>query len=938
MNKLKFFGLVFILISSFFQVFSQVDPKAILPVDPKITKGKLANGLTYYIRENKKPEKKVELRLVVNVGSVLEDDDQRGLAHMAEHMAFNGTKTFKKNEIVSYLQSIGVEFGHDLNAYTSFDETVYILPIPTDQPTNLEKGFQILEDWAHQVTYYDEDINSERAIILEESRYGKSGEERMFNKIYPELFKGSQYANRLPIGVDSIIKNFKSDAIRRFYKDWYRPDLMAVIVIGDINKDDALKYIEKHFAGIQSSSNRIRTFYDVPPYQSSKAMIVTDKEATGFEFGIFYPAFKYASPTNVKEYKEEIVQKLYTEMFSERLSELVKKGNPPFIFAYAGFDGYAKNYKSFTVQGSTGTQDVQKGIDAALTEIERLRRYGFTLPEFERAKKNFLSQYEKSWNNREKTESRIYANEYINNFTSGESIPGIEFEFDLIKKIIPTIQLEEINAVTNIYKNEKNRFSFVMGPDSSGIKLPTEGDIVKLLDSKTNDAGIKPYEEKAIASSLLTVVPKSGKIISNQKNTILGTTELTLSNGVKVTLKHTDFKDDQILLSASRYGGITHYGLADKYSAENAVSIISSMGIGAFSPVDLNKALAGKVASIRPTMSQYKAGFSGRSSNKDVETMFQLLYLNVTAPRKDSVLYNSFLQKSKAQTSMLKSNPQIAFIDTIYDELYNKNPLAPTTIPKMENYDKINLDRVLSIYNQRLGDIGGMHFTIVGSFDEKTILPLLEKYVASLPAKSRSQFVDDKVNYFTGSKNITFKKGKEEKSLIIGVIHGDLPYSESNALKLEGLSDAMNILIIEEMREKIQGIYGGGTKAELNKIPTGRYEFVLQLPCGPNKVDTLINAFHSELKEIVEKGIAQSYVDKIKKAWLEKRKVDIKTNEYWLSVLQMLYNGERTIDRIVNGEKYLNAFTAKDIQDAAKLLSTAKGNMMAVQLPETSNK
>jgi len=474
MGKLRFIALFIFSVSSYFQSFSQVDLNAILPIDPKLSKGKLSNGLTYYIRENKKPEKKVELRLVVKVGSIVEDDDQQGLAHMTEHMAFNGTKNFKKNEIVSYLQSIGVEFGNDLNAFTSFDETVYILPIPTDQPSNLEKGFQILEDWAHQVTYLDEDINNERAIILEESRLGKSGEERMFKKIYPELFKGSHYANRLPIGVDSIIKNFKPDAIRRFYKDWYRPDLMAVIVTGDISEEDALKYITKHFGGIQSSSTRTRTYFEVPPYQASKAMIVTDKEATGFEFGIIYPSFKYHRPTTVKEYKEEITQMLYAEMLSDRLEELIKKENPPFVFAYAGFGGYAKNYKSFMVQGGTGTQDVQKGIDAALTEIERLKRFGFTVAELERAKKNFLSNYEKSWNNRDKTESENYAEEYISNFTSDEPVPGIEFEFDLVKKIIPTIQIAEINAVTDLYKNEKNRFSFVMGPDAAGVKLPSD--------------------------------------------------------------------------------------------------------------------------------------------------------------------------------------------------------------------------------------------------------------------------------------------------------------------------------------------------------------------------------------------------------------------------------------------------------------------------------
>ncbi|MFM2232120.1 MAG: hypothetical protein RJB31_821, partial [Bacteroidota bacterium] len=314
-------------------IFAQDQLGAKLPFDAKVTTGKLDNGLTYYIRENKKPEKKVELRLIIKVGSIMEDDDQQGLAHMAEHMAFNGTKNFKKNDIVSYLQSIGVEFGNDLNAYTSFDETVYILPIPTDQPSNLDKGFQILEDWAHQVTYLDEDINSERAIILEESRLGKSGEERMFKKIYPELFKGSKYANRLPIGVDSIIKTFNPDAIRRFYKEWYRPDLMAVVVVGDISKDAAMKYINKHFAGLKSTSGRKRDYASVPAYRENTAMVVTDKEATGYEFSINYPAVAYKKPQTIAEYRKDLLNSLYTSILGNRLRELTQKENPPFAFA-----------------------------------------------------------------------------------------------------------------------------------------------------------------------------------------------------------------------------------------------------------------------------------------------------------------------------------------------------------------------------------------------------------------------------------------------------------------------------------------------------------------------------------------------------------------------------------------------------------------------------
>jgi len=936
MNKLFAFLFILLSVAVADKSTAQINPAMPLPQDGKLIKGKLENGLTYYIRENKKPEKKLELRLVVKVGSIMEDDDQLGLAHFAEHMAFNGTKNFKKNDIVSYLQGIGVEFGNDLNAYTGFDETVYILPIPADQPANLEKGFQILEDWAHQVTYNTEDINSERGVILEESRLGKSGEERMFKKVYPALFKGSKYAQRLPIGNDSIIKNFQPDAIRRFYRDWYRPELMAVIVVGDLPADQAKRMIEKHFAGIKSAAQtRQREYAAVPPYSDNTAMVVTDKEATGFEFAINYPAFAYKKATTAGEYRKELLNNLYTSMLGSRLRELTQKENPPFVYAYAGFGGYAKNYQSFTIQGGTGTNDVKKGIDAALTEIERVRRFGFTAAELERAKMNLLSSYERSWNNRDKTESVQYADEYIRNFTDGESIPGIEAEFELVKGMIPAIGIQEVNAITDIFKNEKNRFTYVMGPDGN-TAMPADQAILAMLDSKLTDASIKAYEEKAIAASLLTTMPKAGKVVTKSANAKLGATELVLSNGVKVSLKATDFKNDQILFAASRPGGLSNYSLSDKYSAENAVSLVSAMGVGAFSPTDLTKALAGKVSSLRPSISNYSAGFSGSSSKKDLEVLFQLLNLYVREPRKDSGLYNSVIQRGKAQVSMLGANPQVAFIDSLNVVMYNANPLAPTAIPKTAHFEKIDLNRSMAIYKELLGDLGGMHISIVGSFDEQEVIALLEKYVAGLPAVSKPVIKDNKVRIAKGQQTFRVNKGKEDKSLIVGIFAGDIAYSEALALEMNGLSDAINIIITEEMREKIQGIYGGGTSAGLNKTPYGAFQMILQLPCGPAKVDTLIASFNHELNRIASKGIDQSYVDKVKKAWIEKYKVDVKTNAFWLSALQDIARGERTADRVINAEQYFNALSLQDLSEAATLVSKASSRIIGVQMPETA--
>jgi zinc protease len=573
-----------------------------------------------------------------------------------------------------------------------------------------------------------------------------------------------------------------------------------------------------------------------------------------------------------------------------------------------------------------------------MNEIERVKRFGFTEPELERAKKNILANYERLWNNKDKTESAVYADEYIRHFTDQESVPGIDTEFGYIKTMLPGIKLNEVNALTDSYRNQEHLFSYVTGPEKDDKQLlPTESTLLSMVtSSRANDASIKPYEEKAVAANLLSGAPRSGKVVSNKKNATLGTTELTLSNGVTVTLKPTDFKNDQILLSATRYGGLSNYELKDKFSAENAAMMVGAMGYGEFSPNDMRKAMAGKSVTLNPSITQYNSGFAGTSSKKDLEAMFQLLHLAVLEPRRDTSLFRSVITRNKAQVAMLGANPQIAFIDTLYKVLYENNPLAPTAVPKAENFDKIDLDRSLAIYRERLGNVAGLHMVLVGSFDEKEMIALLEKYVAGLPASGKASFTDNKVRPFNGVNNFRFKKGKEDKSLILGVYHGEVPYSEATALQLAGLSEVMNITIIEEMREKIQGIYGGGTNIEVSKLPVGSYQFVLQLPCGPAKVDTLISTFTTQLQSLATSGVDTSYIFKVKKAWIEKHREDMKKNEFWLGALQDVHLGERSAEYVVNAEKYYNAFSVNDVKKAASILMKSKGRMLAIQMPEAA--
>ncbi|MEO6837403.1 MAG: insulinase family protein [Ginsengibacter sp.] len=938
MKLTKLLPLLFLFFSP--SLFAQQNLNDTLPVDPHVKIGRLSNGLTYYIRENKKPAQKIELRLVVNAGSILEDDNQRGIAHLCEHVAFNGTTHFKKNEIVSFLQSIGVGFGNDLNAQTSFNHTIYILPIPTDKPSNIEKGFQILEDWAHNVTYKKEDIADQRRIVLEESRLGKGAQDRINKKILPELFAGSLYADRLPIGLDSIVKNTPDDVVRKFYKDWYRPDLMAVIVVGDIDPAKAEDLIKKYFSDIKNPVNeRPRINADVPPYQKSVAEIATDKEATSYSFQVNYSSEKINPTTTLTEYKNDLVKDIFSTLLNERLRELTQKENPPFIYAGAGFGSDARGYESFNAYIATGNSDSLNGLKAFQEEMERVKKYGFTQAELDRTKSNMLASMERAFNEKDKTESANYVNEYVENFLSQEPIPGIQNEDKYYKELLPQITIEDINTIGEKLSQNSNEFIALTGPDpKSGTVMPTDAEILA-VNAEVAKMDIKPYEEKAVSTELLTKIPVAGKITGIKKNAVLGTTDFTLSNGVTVTLKHTDFKNDQILMSAVRPGGKDNYGVNDKYNAEYMIPVISSMGVGNFSPVDLKKALTGKTVNVRPTFGSSSEGMSGSSSVKDLESMMQLIYLYGTSPRVDTSLFRSFIQKNKAQLAFLSANPQVGFIDTLYKEMYHNSPLAPIAVPKVEYFDNLNLDRIMQIYKERFEDLNGMHFTFVGSINEEELKPLLEKYIASLPATSKKfKYVDNKLRPVTGKVDLNYYKGKEPKALILVVYSGQVAFSDALDLKAQAVSEILNIRIIENLREKIQGIYGGGTQVQLEKIPYSNYSFFLQLPCGPEKADTLLIAANSEIQGLIKNGPSKENLDKVKKQWHEQHKVNIKENGTWLSQLQSFYFPGDNPDYFINYDKYVDALTQKDVQDAAKLLLSTKNVITGILRPEKENK
>ena len=599
---------------------AQYEPDKKLPVDANVKIGRLPNGLTYYIRKNALPAKKVQLRLVVNTGSVLEDADQQGLAHMMEHMNFNGLKHFPKNELVSYLQSIGVQFGADLNAYTGFDETVYILPIPTDDPEKIDKGFTILEDWAYNALLDTAEINKERGVVLEESRLGKGAGERMGKKYYPILFNGSDYSKRLPIGKDSILQNFDPSSLIRFYKTWYRPDLMSVIVVGDIDPELAEKEIKQHFADYKNlTKEKPRpSIIDISPRAHNESIVLTDKEQPYNILQVFNYTEKAKPVITWGDYRRTVVEGLFNTMINQRLSELTQLPNAPFLAANASFSGFIRGYRAFTSFAVIGDKPTKNALDALIATTESVMKYGFLPTELQRAKINTLTFSERNYNDRDKTESIRLVNEYVTNFLDGSPIIGIANRYAYIKEILPTITLEEVNAIAKKTESTQGFFALLMGSEKNKASLPANDDLTGLITS-AKMVPAKVYEEKAVATTLMNQLPVAGKVVTQTTNSSLGTTDLTLSNGVTITLKPTEFKNDEVQMDAWRLGGSRNFSLGDKKNSEKAAPLVQAMGVKDFSPIDLRKFLTGKTINVRPYIDAHDEGIGGTSSVKDLE-------------------------------------------------------------------------------------------------------------------------------------------------------------------------------------------------------------------------------------------------------------------------------------------------------------------------------
>ena len=905
----------------------------VMPTDPQITMGKFANGLRYYIRANKKPEKRAELRLVVKAGSILEDDDQQGLAHLVEHMAFNGTKNFPKNKTIEFMESLGMRFGADVNAYTTFDETVYMLTVPTDKPEMMDKAMLILEDWAHNLSFDPSEIEKERGVVMEEWRLGQGANMRMLQKIFPVVLKGSRYADRLPIGKPEIIQHGKAERLKQFYTDWYRPDLMAVVAVGDFDKAAMEKMVTAHFASIPAATKpRPRAQYDVPDHVETSYAIASDKEASGtvVEMETLLPS---RPQKTLGDYRQQTIDSLFSGMLSARFEEITQQPNAPFINAGAGRNNFfARSKDAATLIALVKEEGIERGLEALLSEAERVARFGFTATEVERQKQNVLRNYEQYALEKENTESGQRAAEYIRNFLDDEPLPSADDEYALQKRFLPGITLDEVNKLAKEWFPDRNRMVIVEAPEKAGVTIPDQTKLAAVMKSAATRE-LKAYVDSAAGTALLDTVPAAGTITKTVTKDALGITEWELSNGVRVILKPTNFKEDEILFRATSPGGTSLASDSDYIPASSATQVVTAGGIGKFNVIDFEKMMSGKIANVTPFINELQEGLNGNSSRKDLETMFQLIYLRFTQPRADANAFNVQTTQLKTLLANQSAVPEFNFSKALMAARYQNH--LRRQLPTTETIDQWNLDKSMAFYKDRFADASDFTFVFVGSFDLPTIKPLVEKYLGSLPSIRRKETWKD-VGVHTPSDVVVKKveKGVEPKSISAIVFSGPFEYNQTNRVAIRAMSEILQRRLLETIREELSGTYGINATPSYQRNPNPEYAITISFGSAPDRTEALIKRVFEEIEAFKTNGPTEQQLSDEKETLLREFETNSKQNSYLLSQLSVRYDQGDDPAGVWMVPDYYKKIDKAMLQEAAKTYLNTKRYVEVMLFPE----
>ncbi|MDR0744093.1 MAG: insulinase family protein [Tannerella sp.] len=933
-------------------VFSQEESQGMkiekLIMDPALRYGKLKNGLTYYIRHNEMPQERAEFYLVHNVGSMQEEENQRGLAHFLEHMAFNGSKNFPSRKgMQDYIESIGMRMGENLNAYTGFDETVYLLmDVPVVQEGIIDSCLLILHDWSAELLLEDEAIEKERGVIREEWRTSRTAQSRLWEQQLPKMFPGSKYGTRLPIGSIDVINNFKGDELRAYYKKWYRPDLQAIVIVGDIDVDKTEEKIKRTFSGIPAPVHpEPRELALVPDNNLPLVSVATDKEMTNMTLSIYYKHEKlpYHLRGTIADFIDRYSRTVISLIMSERFSEILQKANPPFVGAYADDGDYfiSRTKGAWTSTAIVKPGELERAMGALVAETERVKKFGFTQAEYERARENILSSYESTYKDRDKLQNSSFAEEYVDHFTKGVCIPGIETEYELIKSIVPEFPVEGINQYLRTLFGEKasgrNIVISLSGPDKEDVIYPAERELLDMF-YRANKAGVSANEEEAVSKILIPQLPEPGKIIEEKDDPLFGVTLYTLSNGVRVVVKQTDYKKEQILMTATSPGGVSLF--KDDKDIWNLKALNNAMmlgGLGEFSATGLRKAIAGKKVSSSAGIGISNESMNGSSSPSDLKTLFELIYLQFTGMRTDDEAYASFEERMKTYLDDLYLNPMIVFSDSVSGVIYDNNPR--TARLKSGDFSKIDYHRMIEMYKERFADASDFVFTFVGNVDKDSIRPLLEQYMATLPSLNRTEKGDEcQVTPFRkGKKKCHFSRELETpKSSVALMYTGEMPYNLKNAVIAQLLNKILDGVYAEKVREEKSASYDVRVLGGLDDFPEGRMSIQIYFDTDPKKQDEIIRIIKSELEGMAKKGPREEDLEKSRRNIIKGRMEAMQENSYWLNVIDTYYY--RNFDSHTDYDKVLNEITVKDIRSFTRKFLDQGNEIEVVMSAEKNNK
>lgn len=905
----------------------------LLPQDESILTGTLENGIKYYIVENSKPAKRAELRLFVDVGSIVEDEDQVGLAHFTEHMAFNGTKHFDRTEVVSYLSSIGMGFANGLNAMTSYDFTMYELKIPTDNKEQLDKGFLILSDMAHNVSFLPDELESERGVIIEEWRMGQNAQSRISDKVTKVRFAGSRYADRSPIGTYENLTTFTRDKILRFYEDWYRPDLQSVVVVGDLPQAEALALIEKHFAHIPPHPNpRPREIYRVPDFPEARAVVATDPEYPYSTITASWTRTDKAQKT-YDDFYLQLHETLFFDMLNARLGELSQSENPPFSMAFGYSGSMMKGLNSTDLMAYAASGKNREALSTLLTEAERIRQYGFSMSELERAKTRVLRQLERAVEQSSTRESSAIVWQIFSGLIGEDTILSAEKSLDLGLLMMGMVNLDLINRLVDELITEENLTITYTANEGIGITHPTEEQLLAVY-SEVLATEIEPYEDNEVLSELMEEKPEPGKIIKRKTHKKSGIKEWTLSNGAKVFSKKTDFKRDEILFTANSPGGYTRYDVDKSFNARLLEDYLGSSGVGRFDSTELDRIRTGKIASAMPFVRRYYEGISGQASPKDLEVMFELIHEYSTNARFEQKSLNTFINRYRPFYENQASNPERAFFDSLNVFSETHHPMSYSV--DINRLEALSLQGLQEIYADRFADFSDFRFFFVGNFNEKLLEEYVETYLASLPkTKRKDKIVDAKIRKLNGIHDVRFRKGASESAQVAHMTNGKICLKDKNRSKIDAMLLVLNEKLRENIREELGGVYVVQAWQSYEQHPKEEYEITIYMACDPDKVDELNEALFETVESVRSGDFDQSYVDSAKQVLKKRYEENISQNRYWQAHMVNNYFGREKIDAFLNMEARYAKLTKKDVvKTAKKYLRFDKNRLTLIMVPE----